>query len=663
MNQFQHQAFQREQQPHAATWLSPDADGHSSDGSSSEGCCLGGDAQQQAACLWAPLPFSNSSSSSSNAFQKTVSSTNAYAAHAQQPFFHVNMNPPSFAIADGGTGNVSVNVHQINSNTTSTSNGAAGRSSVASSFPIEVSTMLLDPIPLNINNNRNTNSGNNYDIDIDFELKHTKRVSSPVHSSSVATTSAEEEKKEQHQHQQQTDHDFYHGNNYVPPTQVDEYQNLLAKALQSMSLKERERAYEDLHGVLPTPSEGDDSTTKQLQQMQSCIDSMKSKMAYNTARQQNEAYVTNPQFMYKFLCAEEYDTEEAAKRYIRHYDAKQKFWGASLLTCDITLAEVSSIVKETMSRCASMQLLPFRDTSGRLITFSWERYHRMYYPSKEDGANVCQVMAQLFWYFMMSLTEDEASYMKGIVHVAYGLDMPQTSLTEDDRTMWWNSCIIANSVPLRVGGLHYCFNDPKFRPILSLLAMGFPKKIKSRIRVHCGAHQEVHYSLMSYGLPIEHFPVTATGDWKKTYASKWYEYRTHKDSNNKYKDAVYAPPRNAILLGRGKSRQKHPGNLEFHDYVSQYYDEYNAAKRLVKNAVAQKIVNSISCQVYIKDDNDMWIPVPKNNKLLLEKVCHSLRRNRRIEKKLKVDEGKQTTTKAKVTTFDTNHKRLKMAVA
>jgi len=246
------------------------------------------------------------------------------------------------------------------------------------------------------------------------------------------------------------------------------------------------------------------------------------------------------------------------------------------------------------------------------------------------------------------------AYRKGIVHVAYALDVVIRN-EEVDRRVWWNTSIVANSVPVRVGGIHYCFNKSVFSPILSLITMGFPKKIQSRIRVHTGTHQEVQYSLMSYGLPVDCFPITSSYEWKKAYATKWFDFRNKKEQYpERYKDSVYLPSRSDILLGRGKPRQLHPGNQQFHDFVVKFYEEYNTAKRKVKTEIAQKIVDEIkafeSTKVYTKDENDIWILA--NDDQLRDKVCHSLRRNRRLEKKLCQSSTKKQSQQEQQTTMD-----------
>jgi hypothetical protein len=97
---------------------------------------------------------------------------------------------------------------------------------------------------------------------------------------------------------------------------------------------------------------------------------------------------------------------------------------------------------------------------------------------------------------MSSLADDEETQKKGVVFVSYNLDMPERP-DESRRGVIWSNSVIAQSLPIRVTGFHYCYNSSKAGPFLPLLAHAVGSVIRVRMRTHRGA-----FSLFGYYLSI-----------------------------------------------------------------------------------------------------------------------------------------------------------------
>jgi hypothetical protein len=65
--------------------------------------------------------------------------------------------------------------------------------------------------------------------------------------------------------------------------------------------------------------------------------------------------------------------------------------------------------------------------------------------------------------------------------------------------------------PLRPAAIHYCGSNPAVEAIANFLALLGGNSVM-RYRAHSGSHVEVQYKLMTFGIPIRSFPISASGD-------------------------------------------------------------------------------------------------------------------------------------------------------
>ena len=155
---------------------------------------------------------------------------------------------------------------------------------------------------------------------------------------------------------------------------------ILADAMNQLSMRERERVYEDLHGVADivdiekqNPQFVEDCLTQfenEICRLQQQVDQKSA--AYEAAKTQSVEYVTNRKFRMQFLRADSYNVQHAAVRLLTYFEAKLELFGKEKLARDITQADLSP---DDMSVLESgyVQVLSQRDRAGRpiLMVVNW----------------------------------------------------------------------------------------------------------------------------------------------------------------------------------------------------------------------------------------------------------------------------------------------------
>ena len=86
--------------------------------------------------------------------------------------------------------------------------------------------------------------------------------------------------------------------------------------LNQMSVKDRERVFEDIHGVSAEVVETPELVETGLLLLEQQVNSISNKNAYNLAATQNWAYVNDRKLRLMFLRAERFDATKAANRMV-----------------------------------------------------------------------------------------------------------------------------------------------------------------------------------------------------------------------------------------------------------------------------------------------------------------------------------------------------------
>ena len=109
---------------------------------------------------------------------------------------------------------------------------------------------------------------------------------------------------------------------------------------------------------------------QKLSEMNSAIDLIANKMAYQQAFEKHPAYVTDPKLRLVFLRTESHDATKAAQRFIDFLDEKQRRFGPFANARQLTLDDLNNASKSLLLRKGLFQVLPTRDSSGRAILLS-----------------------------------------------------------------------------------------------------------------------------------------------------------------------------------------------------------------------------------------------------------------------------------------------------
>lgn len=145
---------------------------------------------------------------------------------------------------------------------------------------------------------------------------------------------------------------------------------LYVQELKELSIEERERVMEEVHGVVnPLVEETDDFVRASLRELEQTVQQIKTKQAYDRAMFLSPARVKDPKFLLMFLRSESFDVKKAARRLIKYYESKLVLWGESRLVKEpITLEDLSPDDLEALE-AGSLQPLGVSDRSGRPISF------------------------------------------------------------------------------------------------------------------------------------------------------------------------------------------------------------------------------------------------------------------------------------------------------
>eukprot|EP00980_Cylindrotheca_fusiformis_P030879 scaffold25563_cov127-Cylindrotheca_fusiformis.AAC.1 len=409
---------------------------------------------------------------------------------------------------------------------------------------------------------------------------------------------------------------------------------VLAAELEKLSLKEREKVYEDVHGVSDVIQETPELVASCLDQMDREIYSIKKKDAYEQAKLQSYNLVTNRLFRLSFLRCSLFNPKMAAQRLVQYFTNKLEMFGAEKLgKSRINLEDIGTTATRILE-LGSMQVLPTRDSKGRAVVVSTPSFLE---PAMAVYDDTISRLTMAFWYLMSTLSEDEESQKKGCVFV-----LNSTGLSERYRRFHRETpsriLAIAQYLPIRLACLHYCYDSSNSFPsiVLSELASAAQSIVRVRIRTHKGSHTECLYKLMSFGIPVEEYPFRERGIVELANHLKWLDRRRKKEiylnRNPPLQGAVDLPSKHDVLLGRGKQIFRHPGNRLLHELVETYDEQYNQLSKDDKTKLADQIVAVVHGYSghFMKLDNEsgMWVEVSKIE--AREKVTHRFRRNRAV---------------------------------
>lgn len=140
---------------------------------------------------------------------------------------------------------------------------------------------------------------------------------------------------------------------------------MLAEELNQMSLHERQRVYEEIHGVNDIVKETPDFVMERLSLLEKALGAIRHKDAYDQALQEDPLYCCNPKFRIMFLRVEYFDPEKAAARMVHFFEGKRNYFPQAL-TRDVRINDLDKDDLQCL-KSGHLQILSSRDQSGRAV--------------------------------------------------------------------------------------------------------------------------------------------------------------------------------------------------------------------------------------------------------------------------------------------------------
>jgi len=317
-------------------------------------------------------------------------------------------------------------------------------------------------------------------------------------------------------------------------------------------------------------------------------------------------------------------------------------------------------------RLGNLQLLPFRDRSGRRILSIVGNLAMEFDPT---------LRAKAYFYFWMIASDDIESQQKGVVFLVWptldnsvgssnnnsasasgGRDRDSGGLRGGRSSNFTStSSTISNKLkqaipdqtdrrlhikmnaaaPIRICAVHFCYpNKPFYHVLRSVMTMTLGIHYRHRLKFHVGEGIELQYILKSYGIPIENLPITDTGNIKTTYLKQWLRVRkiveveiTPSGQSTKLLSIIECPRSVDVIFRPGTSMLCHPGNVTFRGLIESKQHR-TAVKRSEKEKVALEIINDIQLLGgrFLNWNNiGYWMDITHNLPVCVDKIVVSYR--------------------------------------
>lgn len=288
-------------------------------------------------------------------------------------------------------------------------------------------------------------------------------------------------------------------------------QDAVAEALNSLSCHERDRTFQDVHGVADLPFEDDETIQTALHEMKQSIlakiskangdqsidltsnDSIIQQSILAILQQSKDSTsvpsstppfgstLASPAFLIQFLRSEEFNVEAASSKFLRFMEEKLNLFGADKLLKDITLDDMDEEDMEALNS-GIIQRVPHKDRSGRDVVVVVPSL----FPLKASHKS----LVRTFYYVLMSTimsqmhSNDQCqSRRHGLVQIVHRLPKD----FELDRKAMYKTQKLRQALPFWYASVHIFSDNPTVPLILGLFRRFLNIKTLIRIQMHCGA--------------------------------------------------------------------------------------------------------------------------------------------------------------------------------
>jgi hypothetical protein len=168
-----------------------------------------------------------------------------------------------------------------------------------------------------------------------------------------------------------------------------------ARELESLTAKELNKVYEEIHGVAEEMDENPDFVIEKLQALEAELLKIKHKPQYDRALFLSPRYVKDDAFRIKFLRAERFEPDKAATRLVTYFQNKNELFGEEKLVKKLTLDDLEpEDVEEIMT--GSFHYAPNKDSRGRTICLVIQKlFDYKSWQSKVRSRNAYEIRVEL----------------------------------------------------------------------------------------------------------------------------------------------------------------------------------------------------------------------------------------------------------------------------
>ena len=147
---------------------------------------------------------------------------------------------------------------------------------------------------------------------------------------------------------------------------IEEVERIISEGLMGISLKEREEAIQEVHGVVEQNKEDQDILSSCYNEIEFYLSQRKeSSKALQLALDYNEGSYVRSLYL-KFLRCDGFNAEKAANRLVKHFELKRELFGNGCLGRDVILNDLDKDDMQCL-KVGAYQLLPCRDCAGRAV--------------------------------------------------------------------------------------------------------------------------------------------------------------------------------------------------------------------------------------------------------------------------------------------------------
>mmetsp|Transcript_10166 Transcript_10166/g.28992 ORF Transcript_10166/g.28992 Transcript_10166/m.28992 type:complete len:549 (-) Transcript_10166:120-1766(-) len=381
--------------------------------------------------------------------------------------------------------------------------------------------------------------------------------------------------------------------------QITDGERLLAKELQAMSLDQREKIYEAIHGVNEVIEETGPFVEQKLKELEQQIVTIHKKEAYSKAAFMSPYAVRDRELRLKVLRATQWHPREAAKLLVKYFETKTKIFGEQQALRPIAYESLPKDAIASLEAGAIIRHVDCIDLAGRSILIF--NYAKFFFQS---GLS----MAKALWY--MNANSPQQGTSKGQNGLVLVLNTVGTTASECLEKFNQSKSIkelgISDSMPVKLTSVHLCFESSSMRPLVNIILLTMPQNMRIRTKVHYGSHMEILYGLGAYGIPSKLLPMGMDGNpnhglisanLSRTRAFELQQQQKCRDALPA-PDCIHAPTHNDIVLGRGRGSQNFAGNIELNKFLAKEckrkYESMRSRKE--KTAFSTHLVQEIKAR-------------------------------------------------------------------